>query len=92
MHKARCRLRFDHNASEAHWTMVKTILKYLRRIKDMFLIYDGGAILKGYSNASFQSDEDNAKSQSKFVFRLNDCVVGLKKFQEGYHNGFDHGS
>ncbi|KAL0455702.1 UNVERIFIED_CONTAM: hypothetical protein Slati_0909400 [Sesamum latifolium] len=31
--------------------------------KDMFLIYDGGElILKGYSNASIKSHDDDAKS------------------------------
>ncbi|KAL2235592.1 UNVERIFIED_CONTAM: Retrovirus-related Pol polyprotein from transposon TNT 1-94 [Sesamum indicum] len=63
-------------ADEAHWTAIKTILKYLRRIKDMFLIYGGGElILKGYNDASFQSNEDDAKSESGFVFRLNGGVV-----------------
>ncbi|KAL0445831.1 UNVERIFIED_CONTAM: Retrovirus-related Pol polyprotein from transposon RE2 [Sesamum latifolium] len=49
---------------------VKSILKYLKRTKDMFLIYDGGElILEGYSDASFQSDDDDAKFQSGFVFK-----------------------
>ncbi|KAL0358231.1 UNVERIFIED_CONTAM: hypothetical protein Scaly_1508800 [Sesamum calycinum] len=51
---------------------IKITLKYLRKIKDMFLIYgDGEFILEGYSDDSLQSDVDNAKSQSEFVFRLN---------------------
>ncbi|KAL0411259.1 UNVERIFIED_CONTAM: Retrovirus-related Pol polyprotein from transposon TNT 1-94 [Sesamum latifolium] len=61
-------------AGKAHWGTVKSILKYLKRTKDMFLIYDGGElILKDYSDASFQSDDDGAKSQSGFVFKLNVC-------------------
>ncbi|KAL0453609.1 UNVERIFIED_CONTAM: hypothetical protein Slati_1339000 [Sesamum latifolium] len=45
----------------------------------MFLIYGGGElILEGYSEASFQSDDDDAKSQSDFVFKLNDGVVAWK--------------
>ncbi|KAL0463249.1 UNVERIFIED_CONTAM: hypothetical protein Slati_0212500, partial [Sesamum latifolium] len=63
----------------AHWGVVKSILKYLKRIKDMFLIYGGGEmILDGYSDASFQSDDDDAKSQSSFVFKLNGGVVAWK--------------
>ncbi|KAK4383398.1 Retrovirus-related Pol polyprotein from transposon RE2 [Sesamum angolense] len=55
--------RYQACDGETHWTAVKTILKYLRRSKDMFLVYDGGElILEGYSNASFQSDDDDAKS------------------------------
>ncbi|KAL0445775.1 UNVERIFIED_CONTAM: Secreted RxLR effector protein [Sesamum latifolium] len=62
--------------------MVKSIIKYLKRTKDMFLIYDGGElILEGYSDASFQSDDDDAKSQSGFVFKLNGGVVAWKSFK-----------
>ncbi|KAL0320176.1 UNVERIFIED_CONTAM: Retrovirus-related Pol polyprotein from transposon TNT 1-94 [Sesamum radiatum] len=46
--------RYQACAGEAHWGAVKSILKYLKRTKDMFLIYDGGElILEGYSDASF---------------------------------------
>ncbi|KAL2247794.1 UNVERIFIED_CONTAM: Copia protein [Sesamum indicum] len=64
--------RYRACAGEAHWSAVKTILKYLKRTKDMFLIYVGGElILEGYSDTCFQSDDDDAKSQSGFVFELN---------------------
>ncbi|KAL0295838.1 UNVERIFIED_CONTAM: Retrovirus-related Pol polyprotein from transposon TNT 1-94 [Sesamum angustifolium] len=66
--------RYQACAEEAHWTAIKTILKYLRRTKNMFLVYDGGElILEGYSDASLQSDDD--KSQSGFVLKLNGGVV-----------------
>ncbi|KAL0462995.1 UNVERIFIED_CONTAM: hypothetical protein Slati_0187100 [Sesamum latifolium] len=62
--------RYQACAGEAHWSAVKSILKYLRRTKDMFLIYDGGElILEGYSDASFQSNHDDAKSQPDFVIQ-----------------------
>ncbi|KAL0445291.1 UNVERIFIED_CONTAM: Retrovirus-related Pol polyprotein from transposon TNT 1-94 [Sesamum latifolium] len=49
----------------------------------MFLIYGGGElILEGYSDASFQSDDDDAKSQSSFVFKLNGGVVAWKSFKQ----------
>ncbi|KAL0288113.1 UNVERIFIED_CONTAM: Retrovirus-related Pol polyprotein from transposon TNT 1-94 [Sesamum radiatum] len=64
--------RYQVCVGEAHWSAVKSILKYLRRTKDMFLIYGGGElILEGYSDASFQSDDADAKSQSSFVFKVN---------------------
>ncbi|KAL0324686.1 UNVERIFIED_CONTAM: Copia protein [Sesamum calycinum] len=71
--------RYRACVGEAHWSAVKTILKYLKRTKDMFLIYGGGEfILEDYSNASFQSNDDDAKSQSNFVFKLYDGVVAWK--------------
>ncbi|KAL0411369.1 UNVERIFIED_CONTAM: hypothetical protein Slati_3726600 [Sesamum latifolium] len=49
----------------------------------MFLIYGGGElILKGYRDASFQSDDDDAKSQSNFVFKLNGGVVAWKSSKQ----------
>ncbi|KAL0451228.1 UNVERIFIED_CONTAM: Retrovirus-related Pol polyprotein from transposon RE2 [Sesamum latifolium] len=51
--------------------------------KDMFLVYGGGElILEGYNDASFQSDEDDAKSQSGFVFKLNGGVVPWKSSKQ----------
>ncbi|KAL0361266.1 UNVERIFIED_CONTAM: Retrovirus-related Pol polyprotein from transposon TNT 1-94 [Sesamum radiatum] len=47
----------------AHWDAVKSILKYLKRTKDMFSIYDGGElILEACNDASFQSNNDDVKS------------------------------
>ncbi|KAL0458345.1 UNVERIFIED_CONTAM: hypothetical protein Slati_0461700 [Sesamum latifolium] len=39
-------------------------------------------ILKGYSDASFQSDDDDAKSQSGFIFKLNGGVAIWKSSKE----------
>ncbi|KAL0345488.1 UNVERIFIED_CONTAM: Copia protein [Sesamum radiatum] len=56
--------RYQACAWVTHWGAVKSILKDLKRTKDMFLIYGGGKlILEGYSDASFQSDDEDAKSQ-----------------------------
>ncbi|KAL0294920.1 UNVERIFIED_CONTAM: Retrovirus-related Pol polyprotein from transposon TNT 1-94, partial [Sesamum radiatum] len=75
--------RYQACAGEVHWGVVKSILKYLKRTKDMFLIYGGGElILEGYSDASFQSDDDDAKSQSGFVFELNGGVVAWKSSKQ----------
>ncbi|KAL0419053.1 UNVERIFIED_CONTAM: hypothetical protein Sradi_1318800, partial [Sesamum radiatum] len=55
----------------------KTILKYLTT--NMFLVYGSGElILEGYNDASFQSDDNDVKSLSGFVFKLNARVVDLK--------------
>ncbi|KAL0286245.1 UNVERIFIED_CONTAM: Retrovirus-related Pol polyprotein from transposon TNT 1-94 [Sesamum radiatum] len=49
----------------------------------MFLIYGGGElIVEGYSDASFQSDDDDAKSQSDFVFKLNGGAVAWKSSKQ----------
>jgi tRNA C32,U32 (ribose-2'-O)-methylase TrmJ len=33
--------RYQSNYDEAHWTIVKSILKYLRRTKKEFLVFGG---------------------------------------------------
>jgi hypothetical protein len=69
--------RYQSNYGEAHWTIVKNILKYLRRSKEVCLVFEGGEelIVKGYSDASFQTDADDSKSQSGFMFCLNGGAV-----------------
>jgi hypothetical protein len=69
--------RYQSNYGEAHWTIVKNILKYLRRTKEVFLVFGGEEelVVKGYSDASFQKDADDSKSQSGFVFYLNEGAV-----------------
>jgi tRNA C32,U32 (ribose-2'-O)-methylase TrmJ len=33
--------RYQSNYGDAHWTIVKNILKYLRRTKEAFLVFGG---------------------------------------------------
>ena len=44
-----------------HWTAVKNILKYLKRTKDMFLIYGGDKefSVKDYVDARFDTNLDD---------------------------------
>ena len=37
--------RYQSNLGVDHWTTVKNILKYLKRTKDMFLVYGGDNLL-----------------------------------------------
>ena len=59
--------------------VVKNILKYLRKTKDVFLIYgDGDLIVSGYTDVSFQSNRDDFKSQSGYVFTLISGTISWK--------------
>ncbi|KAK9042113.1 hypothetical protein V6N11_017192 [Hibiscus sabdariffa] len=61
--------RYQANLGEGHWTAVKNIPKYLRRTKAVILVYGGEEELgiKGYTDASFQTDNDDSRSQSEYV-------------------------
>jgi hypothetical protein len=49
----------------------------LRKTKEVFLVFGGKEELdvKGYNDASFQTDADDYKSQFGFVFCLNGGAV-----------------
>lgn len=71
--------RYQSNPGLEHWIAVKNILKYLRRTKDLFLIYGGGDLqLDGYTDSDFQSDIDDRKSTSGYVFIYNGGAVSWK--------------
>ena len=50
--------RYQSNPGVDHWTTVKNILKFLKRTKDMFLVYGGDKelVVNGYVDASFDTD------------------------------------
>ncbi|KAK1681229.1 hypothetical protein QYE76_042077 [Lolium multiflorum] len=55
--------RYQSDPGMEHWTAVKNILKYLKRTKDI------------YTDASWNTDPDDSKSQSGYVFILNGAAV-----------------
>ena len=69
--------RYQSNPGVDHWTAVKNILKYLKRTKDMFLVYGGDKelVVNGYVDASFDTDLDDSKSQTRYVFIFNHGAV-----------------
>ena len=69
--------RYQSNPGKEHWTAVKNILKYLKRTKDMFLVYGGDEelVVKGYVDTSFDTDLDDSKSQTGYVYMLNRGAV-----------------
>ncbi|VFQ92433.1 unnamed protein product [Cuscuta campestris] len=62
----------------------RNILKYLRNTKDAFLVYGDEEELKviGYTDASFQTDRDDYKSQAGYVFCLNGGAFSWKSSKQ----------
>ncbi|GKD23889.1 retrotransposon protein, putative, ty1-copia subclass [Tanacetum coccineum] len=73
---------FQQNPSEFHWTIVNVILKYLRNTKDMVLVYgakpEAELKVSCYADASFQTDKDDTKSQTRYVFVHNGGAMDWK--------------
>ncbi|KAD2805345.1 hypothetical protein E3N88_38722 [Mikania micrantha] len=77
--------RYQQIPGNSHWMAVKSILKYLRNTKYMFLIYGSGEeelVVKGYTDASFQTDRDDSRSQSGYVFIMNGGAVSWKSSKQ----------
>jgi hypothetical protein len=56
---------YQSNPGMIHWTAVKSILKFLRRTKDMVLVYGGSNVeldVKGYVSTNYKADSDDEKS------------------------------
>ena len=69
--------RYQSNPGVDHWTAVKNILKYLKRTRDMFLVYGGDKelVVSGYIDASFDTNPVDSKSQTGYEFILNGGAV-----------------
>ncbi|GJW24467.1 hypothetical protein Tco_0038278 [Tanacetum coccineum] len=78
--------QFQQNPGELHWTAVKNILKYLRNTKDIFLVYGGNPStelrVECYCDAGFETDRDDTKSQTGYVFILNGGAMDWKSSKE----------
>nr|GEY08815.1 zinc finger, CCHC-type [Tanacetum cinerariifolium] len=78
--------RFQQNSGECHWTAVKHIFKYLRNTKDTFLVYGGNPEAElqvdCYCDAGFETDRDDTKSQTGYVFILKGGAVDRKSFKQ----------
>ncbi|GJU39004.1 hypothetical protein Tco_1191961 [Tanacetum coccineum] len=78
--------RYQQNPGESHRTAVKNILKYLRNTKDMFLVYDGDSTTElsvtCYTDASWETDRDDLRSQTGYVFVMNRGAVDWKSSKQ----------
>ncbi|KAL4028265.1 hypothetical protein IC575_011458 [Cucumis melo] len=76
--------RYHSNPGLAHWTAVKTILKYLRRTRDYMLVYSfKDLILTGDTDSDFQTNRDSRKSTSGSVFTLNRGAAVWRSIKQG---------
>ena len=81
--------RYQSNPGVDHWTAVKNILKYLKRTKYMFLVYGGDKelVVNGYVDASFDTDPDDSKSQTGYVFFIEWWSCKLVQLKAKHHGG-----
>jgi hypothetical protein len=60
--------RFMSNSGEAHWAIVKWILRYLRGTSKMHLCFGNvDPVLQGYIDIDYAGDKDSRKSTSGYL-------------------------
>ena len=75
--------RYQSNPGREHWTVVKHILKYLRRTRDYLLVYHGDELAPiGYTDYNFQSYANLRKSTSGYVFTLSGSAVSWRSIKQ----------
>ncbi|KAA0066797.1 gag/pol protein [Cucumis melo var. makuwa] len=75
--------RYQSNTKRDHWTIVKNILKYLRRTKDYMLVYSTkDLILTGYTDSDYQTDKNARNSTSGSVFTLHGGTIVWRSIKQ----------
>lgn len=76
--------RYQSNPGSKHWGAVKTVLKYLKRTKEVVLVYGGTSDiqLEAYTDLDFQFNLDDRKSTFGFVLTLNDGAISWKSCKQ----------
>lgn len=68
----------------AHWHAMKWILRYLRDITDVGLMFDktGGldGYIVGFVDSDYAGDHDRRRSLTGYVFTLSSCAVSWKQY------------
>ena len=72
--------RYQSNPNEEHWMVVKNILKYLKRTKNLFLAFGRRSELQveGYTDSKFMSDPNDIMSTSRYAFVCNDGTTSWR--------------
>ena len=75
--------RYTSNPGVMHWQGIARVLKYLRFTRDYGMHYTRyPTVLEGYSDANWISNVKDSKSQSDYVFTLEDATVSWKSSKQ----------
>ena len=71
--------KYQLNLGQKHWTLVKYILKYFKRMRDyMLLFYSDELVPKRYIDSNFQSNKDSCWSISNYILNFFNEVISWR--------------
>ena len=74
--------RHSQRPSIHHWNKVKHLLRYLRGIEDLGLLYIQGGEITRYADAGFKLDKVSGKSQTGYIFLKNNAPISWKSVKQ----------
>ncbi|XP_039020510.1 secreted RxLR effector protein 161-like [Hibiscus syriacus] len=77
--------RYTHNPSDEYWVALRRLLRYLKGMmywKLEFVCYS--AILEGYCDVNWVSNNDEVSSTNEYVFTLGGVAISWKSAKQTY--------
>ncbi|KAL4017954.1 hypothetical protein IC575_021534 [Cucumis melo] len=75
--------RYTHNPNRYHWDALCHLLRYLKRTIDYCLHFNKfPAVLEGYCDANWVTDNDEVNSTSGYVFLLGGGAISWKSTKQ----------
>ncbi|XP_060200797.1 secreted RxLR effector protein 161-like [Lycium barbarum] len=75
--------RYTHNPSREHWNALHRLLRYLRGTMDWCLHFNKfPAVLEGFCDANWVTDNDEVGSTSGYVFTLGAGAISWKSSKQ----------
>ncbi|KAL0561069.1 hypothetical protein IC582_001487 [Cucumis melo] len=75
--------RYTHNPDRYHWNVLRHLLRYLKGTIDYCLYFNKfPAVLEGYCDANWVTDNDEVNSTSGYVFLLGGGAISWKSTKQ----------
>ena len=75
--------RYTHNPNNEHWNALRRLLKYLKGTMNLCLHFNKfPAVLEGYCDANWVTDNDEVSSTSGYVFTFGGGAVSWKSSKQ----------
>ncbi|KAA0038918.1 Retrovirus-related Pol polyprotein from transposon TNT 1-94 [Cucumis melo var. makuwa] len=75
--------RYTHNPDRYHWDALRHLLRYLKGTIDYCLHFDKfSAVLEGYCDANWVTDNDEVYSTGGYIFLLGDGAISWKSTKQ----------